>query len=470
MRKAHPRFQCYPSVVCVGTDTKITIFPRDISRRFRTDKEYELCVLALNIDETDYHSPAPFDHSYAVENGCLTFTHSFSAEQEYSIRFREKGAAETKLSIYAVEQDLYELRPLKGDLHTHSYYSDGQDGPAMIPASYREEGFDFVALTDHNRMYPSILAAELYHGIPLGIHLMHGEEIHTPGSQLHIVHVGGTDSVCDKYIHDRETYEKDVAEIEASLSHISEEYRAKTAKAIWACKNIHEMDGLAIFAHPMWQPRRFNVTREFAQILFDQNIFDALELMGGINYTLNNYQLALWQEQMQKGTIIPVVGSSDSHNHDFNAGVFGHRFTVVFAKSNTTGDILQAIKDGYSVAGEIPHDGGQTDARFYGSQLRLVLFAQFLYGNYFLETHRLCYAEGVLMRRYAHGEPVGELLAALKDTVENFYKKFYGLTPAPVLSPERLHYLDQCLKIQCTTGPVTKGSVLHVYGGNERRE
>ena len=38
----------------------------------------------------------------------------------------------------------------KGNLHTHSYWSDGDDFPEMIMDWYQSHGYDFVALSDHN--------------------------------------------------------------------------------------------------------------------------------------------------------------------------------------------------------------------------------------------------------------------------------------------------------------------------------
>ena len=38
----------------------------------------------------------------------------------------------------------------KGNLHTHSLWSDGDDFPEMIADWYRQHGYHFLALTDHN--------------------------------------------------------------------------------------------------------------------------------------------------------------------------------------------------------------------------------------------------------------------------------------------------------------------------------
>ncbi|MBQ4089204.1 MAG: hypothetical protein IJC56_04905 [Clostridia bacterium] len=468
MRNAHPRYMCYPSVVCVGRETEVTIYPEDLSRRFMPERKYELCVLALGEDFISYHDPLVMDHPYTLDGGCLKFTHTFSKEQEYSIRFRENGGAEIIVPLYAVNEDLYALRPLKGDMHSHSYYSDGQDGYIMTPADYREEGFDFFALTDHNRMYTSQLINELYEGVPLGMHMMVGEEVHTPGSTLHIVHVGGKWSVAARYIKESAAYETEVDAIEAELTNVPEYYRRKAAMAKWACDNIHAAGGMAIYAHPYWKPKNYNVSEEFSNILFEMGIFDAFELVGGIGTKSCNMQLALWQDQALKGRKLPVVGSSDSHDHDFEKGGFGRRFSVVFARENTTEAIIEAIRAGYSVAGELPGTSN-SDIRFYGD-LRLVTFAHFLFENYFNYTWRLCVGEGILMRRFAQSQECAEPLAMLSNSVENFYKKFYGIAPPPAIPEAHIGYLDKGLALQRVEGPETKGSAIAFRGDNGRRE
>jgi hypothetical protein len=43
-----------------------------------------------------------------------------------------------------------ELRWWKGNIHTHSLWSDGDDFPEMIAEWYRTHGYNFLALSDHN--------------------------------------------------------------------------------------------------------------------------------------------------------------------------------------------------------------------------------------------------------------------------------------------------------------------------------
>lgn len=45
-----------------------------------------------------------------------------------------------------------EYRWWKGNLHTHSFWSDGNDFPEMISEWYRVQGYNFLAMSDHNRL------------------------------------------------------------------------------------------------------------------------------------------------------------------------------------------------------------------------------------------------------------------------------------------------------------------------------
>src|SRR5687768_18406827 len=42
------------------------------------------------------------------------------------------------------------LKWYKGNTHTHSLWSDGNDFPEMIMDWYKKNGYDFISLSDHN--------------------------------------------------------------------------------------------------------------------------------------------------------------------------------------------------------------------------------------------------------------------------------------------------------------------------------
>ncbi|MCH4821773.1 histidinol-phosphatase [Gramella lutea] len=52
--------------------------------------------------------------------------------------------------LISVSAEAQEKKWYKGNLHTHSYWSDGDEFPEMIMKWYKNEGYDFVALSDHN--------------------------------------------------------------------------------------------------------------------------------------------------------------------------------------------------------------------------------------------------------------------------------------------------------------------------------
>ena len=43
----------------------------------------------------------------------------------------------------------------RGNLHTHSFWSDGDDFPEMIAERYKLNGYHFLAFTDHNTLHTS---------------------------------------------------------------------------------------------------------------------------------------------------------------------------------------------------------------------------------------------------------------------------------------------------------------------------
>lgn len=53
-------------------------------------------------------------------------------------------------SIARADQPAATPKWLKGNLHTHSFWSDGDDFPERIAAWYRDNGYQFLAISDHN--------------------------------------------------------------------------------------------------------------------------------------------------------------------------------------------------------------------------------------------------------------------------------------------------------------------------------
>lgn len=469
MRFLLKRYDIYPSAVPVGKRVKLCIFPAENIFLPFEDKEYTVSINALDADVKDYHDPS---HKKIVtvvaHSGILQFDFVFKTEGEYWLDIIFDDNIIQSLKVYALDQDLYFRRPLKGDFHGHSYRSDGKHDPAALASYYRECGYDFMTMTDHNRYFPSDELRDWYSDVKIGLTVINGEEVHTPGSIVHIVHAGGKKSVTDVYFRNTDQYCKEYKEIEKILpDSVPERYRERYAMAKWATDYIHKAQGLAIFAHPFWRPassRCYNVCNEFAKLLLESGMFDAYELVGGMNYDGVNMSVALYNDLRAQGLKLPVVGSSDVHS--LVTKDFVYHFSIVFAKDNTPEEIIKAVSEGYSVAVEMSGTEKDREYRCYGN-LRLVTYAQFLLNRYFPETELIAAGEGVAMRRYLIGLEDGNVLSAMADRTDKFYKMFFGIEPAPVPAQSTLERENKWRTMQLDS-PQTRGSSLGLNGKNKR--
>ncbi|MBR5011769.1 MAG: PHP domain-containing protein, partial [Clostridia bacterium] len=395
-------------------------------------EKYTLRIMSVDSDD-NYYTPVFDTVTVTAENGVLSFEYAFGKEQEYLIHLYYAEKVMHKFNVYALDEDLYALTPLRGDLHSHSYRSDGRRDPAALAGHFREQGYDFFALTDHNRFYPGGEIDEVYAGINCGFKRVIGEEVHAPQITVHVVHIGGRESVCEKYLNNREGYENEVkALLEKVPENVPEIYRERYAKVMWVAEKIHSVGGIAIFPHPFWRPgeKTYNVTSEFARILLKSGMFDAYELIGGMLQPDINSSVAMWNDMRAEGLEIPVVGSSDVHILEATH-TFPHYFTIAFAKENSTEGVTEAIKNFMTVAVEACGEEYKRQYRAYGSY-RLVTYAQFLFKHYFPLRQRMCQGEGYAMRAYSMGEVDGRLIELEAEMTNSFKDRFFGRKP-PIL-------------------------------------
>lgn len=457
-------FAVCPSVVPAGKVSHMTITADERIFIPFTDAEYQLKILAVNGDETDNYGD-PVTHSHLTltgKDGALQFDFNFEEEMLYKLQLYKDEKLLEEMQVYALEEDLYALTPLRGDLHGHSYRSDGRRDPAALAGHYREQGYDFFALTDHNRYWTGGEIDEAYEGVDTGFARVLGEEVHTPGCLVHIVHVGGKKSVAEKYVKDREGYEQEVAECLARVPEtVPEQYRDRYARVMWATENIHAVGGLAIFAHPYWCPtgsQVYNVHDKFARILMMSGMFDAFEVCGGIGQVANNRQLALWNDLRAEGLKLPAVSSSDVHKINGSAS-FPHCFTICFAEKNENDAIVASIKNGLCVAAEGVGDEYRRQYRCYGS-LRLVSYAQFLLTNYFQPMQRLCQGVGAMMRAYAMEACDGCVIDGMTKACRGWSERFFG-RQAAILPSQKVRDFEDKWREKQLAGPHTKGSQIY---------
>jgi len=118
---------------------------------------------------------------------------------------------------------------LKGNLHTHTTVSDGKASPDEVIAMYRDDGYDFLALTDHDEFHPGGEdGADLV--------LLPAQECHVregAGFSCHVVSLGETGRM---------------PRMESGQEIIDE---------------INRRGGLAILCHPRWSFMPYEVFDEF---------------------------------------------------------------------------------------------------------------------------------------------------------------------------------------------------------------
>lgn len=437
----------FPKIAEVGKPTEVSfrLFGNPAKNPSRPDTAEDISGYAGTYtvevipSEQDFALVPYGSYEVTPVNGVITFTHTFDKEQEYFICVyspAEKEAASPKLHerghihkaghrfhMYALDSDLYALRPYRGDLHVHSLRSDGQEYPSIVAANYRKGGMDFMALTDHGNYAPSVEMIDSYKGIPIDICLCNGEEVHPPNNHVHTVNFGGKQSVNEFIRENPELYIQQVMEIEAGIEPEEGLDTYEYASLKWVYNKIREYDGLAIFVHPHWIETGYHMPDVMLRRIYADLDFDAYELLGGQTTEENVLQKASHYEYAKDASTIPVVSSSDSHGTERDY-LFTWYTTIVFAPDCTENDIIASVKANRSVAIEqYPSE----DARLYGPY-RYVKLAAFLLKYYFPLHDELCFEEGRLMKEAVLGsESSIKMLELMQGRTKSFLNKVWGL-------------------------------------------
>lgn len=451
-------YDIYPKVFPVGEEVEITVKPLGYHANFENPENVVLRVLGLEDGQIrDYpyrNNNQAVDYTLA-DDGTITFKKVFEKEQQYFVRFCDKETDKKilQLCVYAVNEDLCGRYPLIGDLHMHTCRSDGHEAPAIVCANYRKHGYDFFAITDHERYYPSLEAINAYKDVPIEFNICVGEEVHMPKEgpdficDPHIVNFGGNYSVnalVDETDHVIEVgkakelrsfngadcpdvltadeFRKEVMALAETLDIPEDIEKFTYACMVWIFNHIKKAGGLGIFCHPYWISNVYHVPENLIEFVMEKQPFDAFEVLGGENYYEHNgFQTHKFYEDRAKGRKYPIVGSTDSHSSiesNENAYVAS---TMVFSPANEKDAIIDSIKNFYSVA----IDGISKEFRLVGD-LRLSKYACFLLREFFPLHDDLCYEEGRAMKDYVCGvEGAKETLEFLSGRMKKQREKYF---------------------------------------------
>lgn len=447
MKTALHNYDIFPKVILVHKTERITIKPLGEHVAFSGD--YRIVILSMAHGLKEHYADRDNYRELSASpdaDGCIRFSVSFPEESEYLIRLMRGEKTIVELSVYALEEDMRGRYPYRGDLHMHTFRSDGAQSPAVVAANYRRYGYDFTVISDHGRYYPSLEAIDAYRDVPIGMAIVEGEEIHLPGNDIHIVNFGSDYSVnglLDCTDQSRESDRRAVidnpppvlteaayrAEVDALMETLDipegiEKYNY--ASCVWAYNHIRNGGGLGIYPHPYWKcDGPYHVPETLGEYLTKTHPFDAFEVLGGENYfEQNGFQILRYYEDRAKGIQYPIVGSTDSHNSiledNRNAMICS---TLVFAAENEKHALISAIREEYSVA----VDTISREYRLVGD-FRLVKYARFLLDEFTPLHDELCFEEGRLMKAWAaREEDAREGLRFISGRMEKLYKKYFAL-------------------------------------------
>ena len=193
---------------------------------------------------------------------------------------------------------------LRGNLHTHTALSDGWASPEEVVAAYERAGYDFLAITDHDRHVP---LADLRSATALA--LIEGAEVSANGP--HVLALG---------------IARDVA-ADADRQHVLDA--------------VAEQGGLALLNHPNWLHRFSHYPQELMESLSG---YAGIEIYNGVVEWLEGSALATdrWDRLLSSGRVVWGFANDDAHR----AEDVGCAWIRVAAADRSPEAILNALRLG----------------------------------------------------------------------------------------------------------------------------
>lgn len=218
----------------------------------------------------------------------------------------------------------------KGNIHTHTTKSDGDEDPDLVTRWYRDHGYDFLVLSDHN--HRTILEHEIEDG-PL---MIPGEEVTARISIGQVpIHING---IGIRRMVEPIDLDEIVATIQANVN------------------SILDAGGIAQLNHPNyeWAFNHEHISQvEGASLMEIHNAHPAVNTYGAPGKPSTE---EMWDLVLSAGTVIFGTATDDSHNyHDFTPDKSnpGRGWVVVKAPELTVDAIVDGLATGqfYSSTG-----------------------------------------------------------------------------------------------------------------------
>ncbi|MHC1787585.1 MAG: CehA/McbA family metallohydrolase [Christensenellales bacterium] len=204
---------------------------------------------------------------------------------------------------------------LRGDVHLHSLHSDGGLSVEELVRLARQNGLDYLFLTDHNAMTSNEALPALE-----DLALLPGVEITYYGGHYNLL--GLARPVKTFFANSR-------------------------AEVLDIMREGRQAGALVSINHPVDNPCSW-------QFGLDEAVpFDCIEVLNGPPLAHNLRAVALWQEMLAAGRRVHALAGSDFHRQEPLRGL-GSPCTFLYSASGSKSDILLALRQGHCFIGYTP--------------------------------------------------------------------------------------------------------------------
>ncbi len=390
-----------------------------------------------NIESIEVLSRSDYYHkdtlAYTIKNNTILFAYKMPYLGEFVIKVNFTYKESKTVCLYCLNEVMIKLRPLKGDLHMHSIYSDGNATPfAMVMASL-DTGMDFVSVTDHDSYEGSLNAQKKVKQNNIDILVLAGEEVSVGGKidmsvsqgNGHILSINANKSI-QAQRENTKKYEKELKEIvnvlkkedidkNINLSHY--------AKNIWVINKIKEAKGISILAHPNWvyKDGKYHLHQAFYKEMLKSSFLDGVEAFGEEKIKEHNNMTHLTALQTKnKHKYLAPFANSDAHDSDHE---IGERFTIVFTKEKSASSLIKAMKEGLCCA---VFKRENSEHQFIGKDA-LAQYVYFLIKEYYPKhTSLKSRLAKLYIDQLINGESFDKKINSVKKRLQDYADGFYS--------------------------------------------
>jgi predicted metal-dependent phosphoesterase TrpH len=225
------------------------------------------------------------------------------------------------LFFFQVNIFCQELKWYKGNLHAHTINSDGNSSPDVVVRWYKEHGYNFCVLSDHNYLTDATIMNQLF-GAEGKFLVIPGEEI-TDRFEKKPVHLTGVN--INKPVMPQGGYSVPVL-IDNNATAIS------------------RSGGISVINHPNGSLKESISASDIMQTNA-VNLFEVCcaDFKGGNNKPSTD---EIWDSVLTKGKILYGVAADDAHRFETGSIQPGTAWIMVHAKELSNAAVMKAINDG----------------------------------------------------------------------------------------------------------------------------